>query len=102
MAVPTTISLMEGIPQPTYEFFIPSIYDDTALACRVYCVHDQSPEGRRVPGAQRAVAHPWTAKGAVVAHNYTGLGGSQDNIIVLTVVEELLRAGFMVGTFNLR
>lgn len=96
------MSLMEGIPKPTYEFFIPSIYDDTSLACRVYCVHNKFPEDPRVPGAQRAVTQPWIAKGAVVAHNYTGLGGSYDNTIVLTVVGELLRAGFVVGTFNLR
>lgn len=102
MAVPTTRSPTEGIPKPTYEFFIPSIHDDTALACRVYCVPDVFAKSRRVSGAQTAVTHPWTAKGAVVAHNYTGLGGSHDNIVVLTVVGELLRAGFMVGTFNLR
>lgn len=59
-------------------------------------------KGRRVLGTHTAVTHPWIAKGAVVAHNYTGLGGSHDDIVVLTVVGELLRAGFMVGTFNLR
>ena len=88
-----------GIPQPTHKFCIPSIYDDTTLACRIYCADDEPPEGYRDPETARVTLPLPAAKGAIVAHNYWG---SYDNTVVLNIVGELLNAGFMVGTFNLR
>ncbi|KAL8649658.1 MAG: hypothetical protein Q9226_005486 [Calogaya cf. arnoldii] len=88
-----------GIPQPTHEFCIPSIYDNTALACRIYCADDEPPEGYKDPETARVTLPLPAAKGAIVAHNYWG---SYDNTVVLNIVDELLNAGFTVGTFNLR
>ncbi|KAL8849704.1 MAG: hypothetical protein Q9221_005314 [Calogaya cf. arnoldii] len=88
-----------GIPQPTHKFCIPSIYDDTTLACRIYCADDEPPEGYRDPETARVTLPLPAAKGAIVAHNYWG---SYDNTVVLNIVGELLNAGFTVGTFNLR
>lgn len=105
---------IESFPQPTYEFPIPSIHDDTALACRIYYAKGMTPDNRRVPETKRSPRvprargaispppQPQTAKGAVVAHNYPYLGGSYDNSIVLRCVKKLLEQGFIVGTFNYR
>ncbi|KAL8690642.1 MAG: hypothetical protein Q9218_003956 [Villophora microphyllina] len=90
--------------KPTYEFTIPSIYDDKALACRIY----SSPE--LLVGETRGLPErpyerhrkSWTPRGAIVAHPYTYLGGSYDDPVVLVIVEELIKQGFTVGTFNLR
>lgn len=80
--------------KPTYEFFIPSIYDDTAIACRIYSVQEQHFAPRR--------DKPWTPRGAVFAHPYTGLGGSYDDRVILELVKEHVNVGCTVGTFNLR
>ena len=105
---------IESYPQPTYEFSIPSIHDDIALACRVYCANGKAPDSYtvpetkrspRVPRARGAISpppSPQTAKGAVIAHNYPYFGGSYDNAIVLRSVKKLLEEGFIVGTFNYR
>ena len=45
---------------------------------------------------------PSRGGGAIVAHPYTPLGGSYDDAVVLAAVAEILKAGFVVGTFNFR
>ena len=82
-------------PTPTLSFTIGSVHDDTLLDCRVYhpacwSLGESHPE------------NPWKPRGAIVAHPYTALGGSYDDGIVLCVVAETLKAGFVVGTFNFR
>lgn len=37
-----------------------------------------------------------------MAHPYTSFGGSYDDYVVLSVVMEMLEAGFVTGTFNFR
>ncbi|OCL04897.1 hypothetical protein AOQ84DRAFT_345562 [Glonium stellatum] len=82
------------LPEPTISFTIPSIHDDTPLDCRVYyptplrdCTLDLS---------------EWRKKGAVIAHPYAPLGGSYDDHVVGIIADELLKEGFVVGTFNFR
>ncbi|KAI4097574.1 MAG: hypothetical protein LQ344_000307 [Seirophora lacunosa] len=92
---------MDLPPAPTYEFYIPSIHDDTALACRIY----SAPEayfGGGSPDLETNREKPWAPKGAVVAHPYSSLGGSYDDSTVLHVVSALLKRRFTVGTFNFR
>ncbi|KAM0272904.1 hypothetical protein ACHAQH_008508 [Verticillium albo-atrum] len=81
------------LPEPTLSFTLPSIHDDTVLDCRVYHSHALSP----VPSAP-----PWRRHAAIVAHPYAPMGGSYDDPIVDSVAEALLRAGYLVGTFNFR
>ncbi|KAF3355917.1 hypothetical protein VdG1_06655 [Verticillium dahliae VDG1] len=81
------------LPEPTLNFTLPSIHDDTVLDCRVYHSHALSP----VPNAP-----PWRRHAAIVAHPYAPMGGSYDDPIVDSVAEALLRAGYLVGTFNFR
>ena len=81
--------------KPRYEFTIPSVYDETPLACRLYDVADcffKAGNG----------GTPWIPKGAIVVHPLTFLGGSYDDPVVLDVVADLITLGFVVGTFNLR
>lgn len=87
-------------PRPTYEFSIPSIYDDKALACRIYSLPELYFGGPKE--FRRRRNKTWTPRGAVVAHAYTSLGGSYNDNVVRAVVGELLAQGFTVGTFNLR
>ncbi|KAL9007649.1 MAG: hypothetical protein Q9173_007133 [Seirophora scorigena] len=92
---------MDLPPAPTYEFYIPSIHDDAALACRIY----SAPEayfGGGSPDLETNREKPWAPKGAVVAHPYSSLGGSYDDSTVLHVVSALLKRRFTVGTFNFR
>jgi alpha/beta superfamily hydrolase len=44
----------------------------------------------------------WRRRGIVMAHPYAPMGGSYDDRVVGIVVEEFLRAGWIVGTFNFR
>lgn len=37
-----------------------------------------------------------------MAHPYTSLGGCYDDLVVLSVVAELVKIGIVVGTFNFR
>lgn len=80
-------------PEPALSFTIPSVGDGTALDCRIY--HPQSLAAS--PGAP-----PWRRHAAVVAHPYAPMGGSYDDPVVETVLGQLLRRGFLVGTFNFR
>ncbi|KAL4899781.1 hypothetical protein BDW74DRAFT_162989 [Aspergillus multicolor] len=78
------------LSSPTHSFTIPSIYDGTQLACRIYL--PQQLTNPEVPGV----------RGAIVAHPYASLGGCYDDPVVSFVGGELLEAGYVVGTFNFR
>ncbi|TLD14518.1 hypothetical protein PspLS_11189 [Pyricularia sp. CBS 133598] len=81
------------LPSPTLSLTIPSLHDGTILAVRVYHPWPLSPSPK---------APPWRRHAAVVAHPYAPMGGSYDDAIVGLVAETLLRAGFLVATFNFR
>lgn len=82
-------------PDPIFSFSIPSVHDDILLECRVY-----SPPPsfflREKPDTNRIL------RGAVIAHPYASFGGCYDDHVVLGLVTEVLRLGFVVGTFNFR
>lgn len=78
---------------PVYCFTIPSVADGTLLDCRLY--HPVS-----LQDSQSAQQH--TRKAALIAHPYAPLGGSMDDSVVMTVVDQLLDLDFVVGTFNFR
>ena len=88
---------------PAFTFTIPSIHDDIDLDCRLYLppisVLAAAPQS---PSAFSASSSGWHVRGAVVAHPYAPLGGSQDDWVVEALVEETVRRGFVVGTFNFR
>ena len=44
----------------------------------------------------------WQKRGAIIAHPYGPLGGCYDDPVVQSVVTEVLKHGFIVGTFNFR
>ncbi|KAL8767301.1 MAG: hypothetical protein Q9209_006139 [Squamulea sp. 1 TL-2023] len=99
------MDLTRHFSKPTYEFFIPSIHDDTALACRIYSVPEAYFGGRKTPEEEKPPSpqeRPWTPRAAVVAHPCFGYWGSYDSPVVMEVVRELMKAGFTVGTFNFR
>ena len=82
------------MPEATFSFTVPSLHDDTVLDCRIYTP---------------SVAHITEEElqengviGAIIAHPYAPLGGCYDDHVVLIVVEELVRQGCFVGTFNFR
>lgn len=83
------------LPKPTFTFTIPSIHDYTTLDCRIY-------------NPPHSVLNPidnepaWTPQGAILAHPYAALGGCYDDLVVLSAAEEILKQGFVVGTFNFR
>lgn len=81
------------MPNPLYAFTLPSIDDDTPLACRIY-----HPKNLRleIPDSQADL------RGAVIAHPYAPLGGSYDDAVVLSVTETLVNEGHIVMTFNFR
>ncbi|KAL4984034.1 Alpha/Beta hydrolase protein [Aspergillus falconensis] len=83
----------EYLSSPTHSFTIPSIYDSTQLACRIYL-----PQQLLI----RNDTSQWRVRGAIVAHPYASLGGCYDDPVVSFVGGELLEAGYVVGTFNFR
>lgn len=82
--------------KPVYSFTLPSVADDTPLACRIYHTKHLDKTFTQLNSGGDAV------KGAIVAHPYPPLGGSFDDPVVLAVTETLLKQGFIVGTFNFR
>src|SRR5438309_7504 len=72
-------------------FTIPSIHDDTTLDCRLYHPKQQ-PESDLLDAT----------KAAIVAHPYAPLGGCYDDPVVASIGKVLLKAGYIVGTFNFR
>src|SRR6185295_4567514 len=84
--------------EPLYCFTIPSIHDDAALDCRIYHPSILSRPQLREDGNKLQ----WRRRGIVMAHPYAPMGGSYDDRVVGIVVEEFLKLGFIVGTFNFR
>ncbi|KAI4765275.1 hypothetical protein E4T52_00132 [Aureobasidium sp. EXF-3400] len=78
---------------PVYCFTIPSVSDGTLLDCRIY--HPVSLQDG--PSTQLR-----TRKAALIAHPYAPLGGSMDDAVVTTIVDQLLDLDFVVGSFNFR
>lgn len=81
--------------KPAYAFSIPSLEDDTPLDCRIY-------HPKKIAKSSQQIGETSSIKGAIVAHPYAPLGGSQDDHVVLAVTETLLDQGYVVGTFNFR
>ncbi|OJD25835.1 hypothetical protein ACJ73_02799 [Blastomyces percursus] len=84
---------MEPLPQPLCSFTIPSLYDGIRIDCRLYNPRHLSPPDS---------ALSWRSRGAIVAHPYAPIGGNYDNPIVCGVVDEFLKLGYIVMTFNFR
>ena len=80
------------LPHPDFIFTIPSIHDDANLECHIY--HPRANCSRPQESIQK--------RGAVFAHPYAPLGGCFDDPVVASVGSELLKAGFVLGTFNFR
>ena len=80
---------------PELSFTIPSVHDNTPLDCRIYHPTHRS---RTTPSLEKSCF----SRGAIIAHPYTSLGGSYDDCVVLLTVTEILKLGFVVGTFNFR
>ena len=83
------------LPEPTFTFTIPSVHDNTTLDCRIY-----NPT-HGVLDATDGDEH-WHPRGAIFAHPYAPLGGCFDDGVVLSATAEVLKQGFIVGTFNFR
>lgn len=83
------------LPAPTFTCTIGSIHDDTPLDCRIYHPPHWSLSDPHLE-------YVWKPRGAIIAHPYTALGGSYDDGVVLSAVSEILKAGFVAGTFNFR
>ncbi|PVH92095.1 hypothetical protein DM02DRAFT_620147 [Periconia macrospinosa] len=93
---------MPRSPEPRFTCTIPSIYDDIPLNIRVY-----HPDGLSRPGSKDSKHEEesqlkWQRKGVVMAHPYAPMGGSYDDHVVAIVIDEFLRKGWVVGTFNFR
>jgi alpha/beta superfamily hydrolase len=80
------------MPAPSLNLQIPSYLDAYLLDARVYL-----PASYTAPTTQH-----WHRKLAIIGHPYAPLGGSYDDHVVLEVVKTLLRAGWVVSTFNFR
>jgi alpha/beta superfamily hydrolase len=82
--------------EPHYSFTIPSVHDDCILDCRIYHpdIFDYS------TGTHDKAQ--WRKRGIVMAHPYAPMGGSYDDRVVGIIVDEMLKAGYIVGTFNFR
>lgn len=80
------------LPEPSFTLTIPSIHDGTALDCRVYHPDSFFTEG----------AAPWKRHAVVFAHPYAPMGGSFDDPLMDIAAEQLLRKGYLLGTFNFR
>jgi hypothetical protein len=89
---------MRHPPEALYSFTIPSVHDDTALSCRVHHPDTLTEAQWSPPGSGRSAR----VRGIVMAHPYAPMGGSYDDRVVSIVVDEFLKAGWIVGTFNFR
>lgn len=89
---------MRHPPEALYSFTIPSVNDDTPLRCRVYHPDALSEAQCTPPGLHMSNRK----RGIVMAHPYAPMGGNYDDRVVSIVVDEFLKAGWIVGTFNFR
>jgi hypothetical protein len=89
---------MRHTPDPLYSFTIPSVHDDTPLDCRIYHP-DALSDAYSVLLEGKALCR---TRGIVMAHPYAPMGGSYDDRVVGIVMDEFLKAGWIVGTFNFR
>ncbi|KAL7927043.1 Alpha/Beta hydrolase protein [Trichoderma austrokoningii] len=80
------------LPEPSFTLTIPSIHDGIALDCRVYHPDSFYTEG----------AAPWRRHAIVFAHPYAPMGGSFDDPLMDIAAGQLLRKGYLLGTFNFR
>ncbi|KAI5286458.1 hypothetical protein KEM54_006774 [Ascosphaera aggregata] len=78
------------------EFTFPSIYDGAQIQCRI-----ELPANVDAHNIS-ARCTSWKPRASIIAHPYQPLGGSCDDPVVRTVARELLRLGYVVGTFNFR
>ncbi|KAK4697427.1 hypothetical protein P7C71_g641, partial [Lecanoromycetidae sp. Uapishka_2] len=83
------------LPEPTFSFTIPSVHDDIPLDCRLY-----NPLSSVLRPADNET--PWDPRGAIIAHPYGPLGGCYDDPVVSSAAAEILKQGFVIGTFNFR
>ncbi|KAI9834389.1 MAG: hypothetical protein M1819_003000 [Sarea resinae] len=83
------------LPDSTFAFTVPSLHDGSLLECRIY--HPVELEARELESEQI-----WSKRGALFAHPYAPLGGCYDDPVVDAVAGEILRQGYVVGTFNFR
>lgn len=83
------------LPPSNFTFTIPSVYDGTQLDCRIYLP-------RELQQSDNTSRSRWVKRGAIVAHPYAPLGGCYDDPVVSFIGGELLRSGYVVGTFNFR
>jgi hypothetical protein len=81
------------LPEPTLTLTLPSIHDGITLDCRIYHPLSLSANPK---------APTWLKHAAVVAHPYAPMGGCYDDPVVGEAAAQLLRKGFLVGTFNFR
>ncbi|KAL7939296.1 Alpha/Beta hydrolase protein [Trichoderma chlorosporum] len=86
------------LPEPSFTLTIPSIHDGTALECRVYHPASFSVGARNIQHGEA----PWKRHAAVFAHPYAPMGGNFDDGLVDIVASQLLRKGYLLGTFNFR
>lgn len=91
------VDLAMGLPDPSFKFTIPSVHDDTEIACRVY-----HPPTSLDAGSGDSSSTTTVKKGAIVAHPYAPLGGSYDDAVVTSLAAGMLKEGLIVGTFNFR
>lgn len=88
----------KALIEPALEFTIPSLHDSLQLDARIYNAAPRDPEaaGGLASGREGHV------RGAIIAHPYAPTGGSQDDRVVMGIVETLVGSGWVVGTFNFR
>jgi predicted alpha/beta-hydrolase family hydrolase len=113
------------LPPPTLTFTLPSLYDGTTLACRIYHppattkTAPQTPPSHRheseyqleKPRAVQSRDSPeWFTGGAaqgrkkvvVLAHPYAPLGGSFDDPVLAQLAKSFLLRGWVLATFCFR
>ena len=81
-------------PHPLFTFTVPSLESGTPIDCRLYAL--------RLPVLFTSPHSSGVARLATIAHPYAPLGGSQNDTVVLLMVEELTKKGFITLTFDFR
>ena len=81
---------------PGYGVHIPSIHDGLTLTCRLHYSSRLGDFANSAWDKQRGY------QGAIVAHPYAPLGGSQEDHVVAETTKTLVQAGYIVMTFNFR